>query len=481
MNKELGVGCDRPLRSAVRTVLLVAVGLALVGVAWTAAGLQEQTFPHDRHQGLFPLCAGCHEGVPSNDRARFYPRVDLCNQCHVGDQARTDTWTQRGPQVSNLRFRHGTHEQLLGDFAPTCEACHSDPGGPGMAVSRHVQLGICWTCHAATEHVVDAPCATCHVPLAESGLPVERIAAFPFPADHASPGFLIADHGSKASGQSTRCATCHTADRCTACHVAADRDEIVALRAAPEGMELPPTYGRYVEPASHADEDWLAAHGARASRAECGTCHTSDSCTACHVSPVPAPVASLPARDQVVAPGVQIARHPPASHASLFFMEDHATLAASDAGVCSTCHAESFCVQCHDGPFNGGYHPPQFVARHKAQAFGQDAECATCHNTQAFCRSCHVDSGLGSFGRLGPGFHDAQSQWFLRHGQAARQNLETCASCHAQRDCTQCHGVLGAFRVSPHSKDFDAQDAWKRNPRTCRACHILNPLGGSEP
>jgi hypothetical protein len=68
--------------------------------------------------------------------------------------------------------------------------------------------------------------------------------------------------------------------------------------------------------------------------------------------------------------------------------------------------------------------------------------------------------------------------WLLRHGQAARQNLETCASCHTQRDCTQCHGVLGAFKVNPHGRDFDAAAAWQRNPRSCFGCHVKNPLQG---
>jgi len=478
---EPGVG--KPVRTGLRTgALVVVLTLTLAGLGRAAWAFQEQGFPHERHEGLFPLCTGCHEGVPSNTWDDFYPGVETCDQCHQGDQARRDTWSGRGPRVGNLRFQHGTHEQLFGEFAPTCEGCHSAPDGPRMAVTGAIQLGTCWTCHTATDHQVDAPCATCHVPLAETRLGAERIAAFPFPADHGSPGWLIEEHGSKAGSGIARCATCHTSNRCAACHVDTAREEIAALAAAPEGMELPPTYARYVAPASHVGEGWLATHQETASRSACATCHTSDSCMSCHVAPVPDAVASLPRRDQVVAPGVQVVRHPPESHGSFFFMKTHPVSAASQGRTCTTCHAESFCVECHDGPSRGGYHPPQFVARHQAEAFGRDAECATCHNTQVFCRSCHVESGLGAFGRLGPGYHDGQSLWLLRHGQAARQNLESCAACHAQRECTQCHGVLGAFKVNPHSRAFDAQRAWEQNPRTCLACHIRNPLeGGSQP
>jgi hypothetical protein len=71
--------------------------------------------------------------------------------------------------------------------------------------------------------------------------------------------------------------------------------------------------------------------------------------------------------------------------------------------------------------------------------------------------------------------------WLLRHGQAARQNLESCTTCHKQNDCTQCHGVLGAFKISPHARNFDAERAWAQSPRTCLACHIRNPLEGRMP
>lgn len=479
MTKRRGLGGAR-WAVASRVAMLAVATFALVGVARAATSAQESAFPHDRHEGLFPLCAGCHEGVPDNDPNRFYPSVEQCNLCHVGDQERVDTWTDEEPEPDNLKFQHGFHEALFGDFAPTCEGCHSAPEGPRMAVSGDVQLGTCWTCHQATEHQVDAPCATCHIPLAETQLPVARISRFPFPADHASPVWLTEQHGADAADGTARCATCHTADRCVACHVDTDREEIAEMLAAPEGMELPPTYARYVAPASHEDQAWLGEHRIEASRAECGTCHTSDSCMACHVQPAPTPVASLTSRDEAVAPGVEVVRRGPESHESYFFLDTHWALAASEGVSCATCHAESFCVECHDGPSSGGYHPPQFVARHQAEAFGRDAECATCHNTQAFCRSCHVEVGLTSFGRLGPGYHDAQSVWLLRHGQAARQNLESCASCHAQSDCTQCHGVLGAFKVNPHSASFDAQSAWARSPQTCLACHIGNPIGEND-
>ncbi len=168
----------------------------------------------------------------------------------------------------------------------------------------------------------------------------------------------------------------------------------------------------------------------------------------------------------------------PGSHESPFFMDAHAPMASAGAGGCATCHAQTDCVACHDAARSNTFHPEGFQARHAADAYAQTAECASCHSTQIFCRSCHQESGFGSFGRLGSGFHDAEPAWLFRHGQAARQTLESCVSCHEQRDCTQCHGALGAFKVSPHGPDFDPERARSKNPVTCRACHVGAPGGG---
>ncbi len=466
-------------------VAVTVAGLAL-GAAFAAAGRQQATFPHDYHSRLFPLCTGCHEGIPSGDSAAFYPGPDLCAQCHDGEILDRVDWKEPTPRVNNVHFSHDVHASYLEDFgdpAQPCEACHVPQGKDRMAVSAQVQVGTCISCHAheASDHQVDAACATCHVPLAESGFTRTRIEAFEAPADHAAETFLSGGHGLEAGKNLARCATCHTADRCVGCHVDTDRPEIARLAFAPEGMDLPPAPARYSVPASHGSDGWMGEHGAQASRAACATCHTVEDCTACHLTPYPEALAALPSRTETRAPGVGVAPHAPASHESFFFLEIHSVLAAGEATSCSTCHVESFCVDCHDGPANGGYHPTGYVARHAAEAYGRETECANCHDTQVFCRECHVQVGLASLGRLGPGYHEGGAVWLLRHGQAARQNLESCTTCHQQNDCTQCHGVLGAFKISPHSRNFDAERAWEQSPRTCLACHIRNPLEGRTP
>ncbi len=466
-----------------------ALGAALLSVVVAAGAIQAQqvqTFPHARHEGLFPLCTGCHEGVVDGDSAKMFPSPELCARCHTGESLPKVAWKGHTERVTNLRFSHSIHVRMLhnaGDSALECAQCHSEPGRGRMAVGATPHMATCFGCHAhkATSHFVNAKCSTCHVPLARSGLDEQQIRELPKPADHRDSTFLIEGHGQAASNTS-RCATCHTRERCLTCHVDASRQQIQAMPTAPSGMELPAAKAHYPEPASHHDGAWLSKHGQQAGGGRCNTCHTRQDCLACHVGNVPTQVSRMPSRKQTRAPGVGLKIHAPKSHASRFFMKVHPTLASSDGRSCETCHEQSFCTDCHDGPSDGGYHPPDYVMRHPADAFGQDAECSACHNTAVFCRDCHIESGLSTTGRLGPSYHTAEPLWLLRHGQAARQNLEACASCHKQRDCLQCHSTLGAFKISPHGQDFDAARAWAKNPRMCLACHLKNPLdNGSEP
>lgn len=472
--------------AAARAESLRPVAVASAAVAGPPTRGQD-SFPHLAHQGLFPLCAGCHQGVSAGDEAAVYPEPSTCDGCHDGQEQRQVDWTPPvpGAEPGLLDFTHPSHGgqvQAAGDEPLECASCHVQPGGPTMAVEP-VQAARCLTCHgdAPERHIVDAPCASCHISLASSGLPTERIAGLEVPSDHEGATFLAGGHGELIQDRSDRCATCHTRERCLTCHVDAERPTIQAMPEAGPQLELPPAEARYPLPESHESADFEREHGPLSQERACTTCHTRDDCASCHLPPLPETASGLPLRRSVLAPGVGLLHEAPATHSSPFFMVDHSVLAASDGADCATCHTTAFCVECHDAPQEPGFHPVDYVASHQADAWNQTAECADCHDTAAFCRSCHVSAGFESQGRLGPGYHDAEPLWLLRHGQAARQSLESCASCHTQRQCLQCHSTLGAFRVSPHRPGFDARRAWERNPGICLACHLENPLGGGSP
>lgn len=231
----------------------------------------------------------------------------------------------------------------------------------------------------------------------------------------------------------------------------------------------------------HSDPDWWETHRqvVEPDAASCATCHAQPSCTSCHVDPVPAPITALPEEGGVV----PAKREPPPTHTP-FFAENHLTLAAANKNQCATCHTRESCLSCHTGSQAvttpgeriGSYHTDNFLQQHSAAAFSQEVECATCHNPEVFCRSCHVTQGLSGDGRFDTGFHNELRSFVFGHGQAARQGLETCATCHRQSDCIACHSAVGGRRVNPHGPGFDPERLSSRAPSMCLACHTRSIL-----
>jgi hypothetical protein len=450
---------------------------ALIALALTATGIQSQEagFPHALHRGLFPVCTGCH--VPdSPDRARIFPDPASCNGCHDGTEQPRVNWAAPAPASAGiLRFDHAEHASEAASDAIACEGCHVEAGGDRMSVERAV-VADCLSCHAhqATDHLATAECSTCHRPLAQSGLGADRIATLPLPPGHARAGFE-GDHSGGAD-----CQVCHTRERCTTCHVngAAVR-EIQAVPAAVPGMDLPVFAARYPTPTDHLGDGWLSTHGAGADATSCTTCHTRDDCTACHVEAPPSPVPSFPVRGEVHAPGVGLQRARPVSHERIErFDVAHGADAAVSMSNCAACHGRTECAACHDAPAQPSFHPANFVDGHSNAAWTRRLECSNCHDVGAFCTECHQQAGIAARGSIGSVYHDAEGAWLLRHGQAARQGLETCVSCHTQTTCLRCHSGLGSFRVSPHGPDFDPGRARARNAVVCRTCHLSDPGRG---
>ncbi len=501
------------MKRAYLAILVFLLGAAGALVAVQRA--QEPEFPHQQHARLFPLCTGCHEGVPEGDRANFYPSRSMCEQCHNGSQQRRVNWTAPAPYASNLQFSHPQHEA---EKPLDCSTCHTAAGQPRMAIERRVVPARCFECHRGTNHIVDAVCSECHVPLSRTSFAANRVERLPKPPSHDAPDFLQRMHGELARADRTRCQVCHTRERCAACHVnARTQSEVQAFEPAGSELQLPAFPARYFLPDSHRDPDWLDEHGgaARTNIQQCSSCHTRESCATCHAVNAPGAVRALPSRVAVTAPGVSATRRAPPTHRTPFFDREHGTLAAASRQACLGCHQRTECEKCHTAQSAGrdrissaqpsgmtvlvkasaaqqppdtsrrrraparnraAYHPANFLERHASAAYNRNLECSNCHDTSRFCRDCHEQRGMGTFGRIQPGFHDAQPLWLLNHGKPARQGLESCASCHKQTDCMQCHSGLGSLRVSPHGPGFDAARVQSKNQRLCFACHLSDPL-----
>jgi hypothetical protein len=249
--------------------------------------------------------------------------------------------------------------------------------------------------------------------------------------------------------------------------------------------------GQMSMPDNHQTADFWLTHGQSAKRdiTFCAACHARDYCSRCHVNASEiSEIQALPSNPDVADYVASREWPAPPTHTP-FFVEDHRAVAASATQTCTTCHVvEQQCNSCHIGSKTlerqrgvtdvDNYHPLNFIQRHSASAWNQENECASCHNPETFCRSCHTTLGFASRdGRTNTGFHNESTSFALGHGQAARQGLELCASCHAQQDCLQCHSARAGRRINPHGPGFDAEKLRSKNQGLCLFCHFSVPGG----
>jgi hypothetical protein len=488
-----------------RRLLPLVAGTAIVAGTMLAAPYirdNDDRFQHAKHATLFPSCTTCHTGVIDSGSA-MWPEPAQCASCHDGIVKPRVTWdASTGPNPDNLRFTHGMHHVAVmassradSTLVTRCESCHTAEGAPRMAV-QHAVVGRCLDCHNLRQPHLELPsqaCASCHVRLTEARqLTANEIANFPRPRSHDVPDFTAGGHGRQArvpgvaSGPqaiAASCATCHARNLCLACHVNAPEQPTIMALAIDDRVPASPQLTRTAPP-SHHEPDFLRRHGQHAERApaSCATCHTRESCASCHVNALPRSIERLPsAAAPGRAPGAHVRRTPPSSHTEEF-RERHATDAGARPQSCETCHTRASCLECHrpDATKQDRYHAEGFLTRHPSAAYGRQVSCSDCHNPAQFCQACHQKSGLVATARLGgKGYHDAFRGFSLGHGQAARQSLESCAGCHAERDCTACHSAVGAgFRFSPHGPGFNAARMRAKNPSLCAACHGLAIPGG---
>lgn len=416
------------------------------------------------HNAVVGNCLSCH-GLKD-------PHVDVppqeCAKCHV---RLTDApgLTREDIAAFPRPRSHEAPDFLLGGHGRLARLAGASVRETGIAAS-------CATCHARNL------CLACHVNAPESPV-ISALAldnrspvfagSLPVPLNHRAPNWLRA-HGREAQRSTATCATCHARESCASCHIGAPPRVIAALPVAGPGRAAGAILTR-ARPANHT-RDFRERHGteANARPTSCASCHARESCASCHVGNVPRAVAAMrpAAAGRIVA--AQWTRIPPSSHTKNF-REHHGAEASARPTACETCHVRSSCLECHrpDVARQSRYHPQNFLTRHPSSAYSRDANCSDCHNPAQFCQSCHQQSGLVATGRIGTtGYHDAFRGFSLGHGQAARQSLESCASCHAERDCTACHSaVSGGFRFNPHGPGFNAARMRAKNPSVCIACH----------
>jgi Cytochrome c7 and related cytochrome c len=172
------------------------------------------------------------------------------------------------------------------------------------------------------------------------------------------------------------------------------------------------------------------------------------------------------------------------------FLRRHASVARSAQQSCATCHDQNFCLDCHaktamvpvetklvDRPDRRFIHRQDFLGRHSMDARADPTSCARCHSSNS-CETCHehsrVSAGLSSVNPHPPGWALPGSAAF--HGDAARRDIQSCASCHDQgaaSNCVSCHKV-GGIGGDPHPTGFRSRHSLMeaRSDGRCIACHF---------
>jgi hypothetical protein len=374
------------------------------------------------------------------------------------------SWPDRGPsdvifppQQSTLRFNHKFHvsEQKL-----KCTSCHKR--ATSSESSQEVltpEATVCDTCHG-TDHsnltaVVEGDgeegkCGFCHV--GYKGGDGNKVAPFLIPRPN-----LVFNH-KKHSDRNIGCQQCHGAVQELEL---ATRDQMPRMRGCFTCHQMPDS----------------AARGQ--AKSACDTCHLRGG------GKPGGRIRTVYSTGTLMPPQwLRNAQHTPD------FIERHKMVAANDSQFCANCHKEEFCTACHDGrvrPRN--IHPNDYISMHPIEARLATQRCTSCHREQSFCLQCHQRLGITMSGpsdvRMNGRFHPPKDIWSNaprrpgHHSFEAERNLNTCVSCHVERDCVVCHGgqgIGGGF--NPHRAGFagGCSTQMRRNPRPCFVCH--NPGDG---
>jgi hypothetical protein len=343
------------------------------------------------------------------------------------------------PQRLPLIFSHAKHAAR----GTACVVCH-----PGATTSRSAIDNLipteaeCRGCHAIDRNDPQkaatpvAACVGCH-PGFKPGEPVQRI--------YVMPATIKFDHSA------------HAKSSCESCHGDLRNVDLATTRHLP-------------------------------TMASCLTCHTDGAdqrrCTTCHFGQVGGLMETRFPHGELVPRHTGLGdEHGP------LFERDHEQQARRLDATCNACHDKSDCVECHQGVVKPAeFHQGNYLLVHATEAKRGRPDCSACHRAQTFCVGCHERSGLGTransrFNSVDPNkaFHPpgwaSQAAGANLHAAVAKRSVATCASCHREDDCLQCHSAeASSLRASPHPPGWRGSTRCRMldrgNRRMCLRCHI---------
>jgi hypothetical protein len=319
-----------------------------------------------------------------------------------------------------LTFSHKLH---VTDNGIDCLTCHAGINTTTTVAGSYIpKMEVCFQCHSDAQN----KCTMCHS---------NPEKAVPFSIEKRD---IIFSHKAHMARVKNDCTYCHTK---------------IPFETAPERENLPTM------------QVCLSCHQKDYDTLKCSKCHTSLS-------------------------SISIEHLSKFTH-NAGFKENHGMIARTDSQTCEQCHQISFCDTCHntnaklspairypEAPQKPLIHRGDWLTVHSIEAQQDPMACYRCHSASS-CRDCHIQRGVAadtSSNTASPHpmgtdflFNTASPQF---HGRLARQNINTCASCHSggtDAVCVQCHKV-GGIGGNPHPADFVSSLNMHKD-KVCIVCH----------
>ncbi|RMG99118.1 MAG: hypothetical protein D6705_04140 [Deltaproteobacteria bacterium] len=312
------------------------------------------------------ICDECHgsdHALGAGPKAAGQP---ACSACHVGATQASIRAVVDLP-TPLLHFDHAAHLAR----GATCETCHGTMQGVRLATTLQLpREGTCLGCHDGLS--APSECGVCHPTRSDGRLVVrardERTLPVLVPRGRSTWGMahdlaFVRDHRAVAKARPDGCRTCHDEPFCIDCHAGAVRPMRIhapsyltthAVDATAKTMDCAACHasqtfclgcherlgfgGRASGPFGiggggrvHPEAGWVGPKGAgqghafeaQRNLAACASCHTEDSCLACH------------ATTGAKAPGIDADPHGPGFAGSSRCL----ALEARSRRTCLTCHA----------------------------------------------------------------------------------------------------------------------------------------------
>jgi hypothetical protein len=123
-------------------------------------------------------------------------------------------------------------------------------------------------------------------------------------------------------------------------------------------------------------------------------------------------------------------------------------------GKCGECHLDLTRYQLR--PISLFSHQGDFLREHSRAARASAESCATCHE-QSFCKDCHARSASP---RIETKFPERVERYFIhrndfrtRHSTEARWDSASCRRCHGSSFCEDCHRANNLTPLAQNPRD----------------------------